>query len=365
MTSTSTSILKILLISVLVIGGLYYAKDFLMPLFIGGVLATLFLPFCKWMESKKISRGVAVSFCLFVLILAFTFIGSLIVWQVNELTNDFPLIKQKAIETGNHIQEYIFNNLGISAQKQSQLLKDQQSSFTGMIPEVAGSVANIAGNFFLMLVYIFGLLYYRIHIKQFLVRLSPLPKRQEMEQIVFKVTEVSQQYLLGLTKMIVLLWIMYGIGFAIVGVKNPLFFAILCGLLEIVPFIGNITGTTLTVFVSAVQGADFSMLTGIVITYGLVQFIQGWLLEPLIVGRQVKINPFATIIALVLGEMIWGIPGIILAIPITAMIKIICDHIDSLKPYGFLIGEIESKKSESGLMKWIKSWFRLKQKKVG
>jgi predicted PurR-regulated permease PerM len=77
------------------------------------------------------------------------------------------------------------------------------------------------------------------------------------------------------------------------------------------------------------------------LTYGIIQFIQGWVLEPLILGRQVKINPLFTILALVFGEIIWGIPGVILAIPITAMLKIVCDHIDALKPYGFLIGEIK------------------------
>ena len=102
------------------------------------------------------------------------------------------------------------------------------------------------------------------------------------------------------------------------------------------------------------------MLIGIVITYVVVQFIQGWVLEPLILGPQVKINPLFTILALVLGELLWGISGIILAIPITAIFKIICDHIEPLKPYGFLIGEINDGKKEGKFIKKIKNNFRLK-----
>ena len=151
-----------------------------------------------------------------------------------------------------------------------------------------------------------------------------------------------------------------GIGFSILGLKNPLFFAFLCGLLEIVPFIGNITGTIITVLIAAVNGANFFVLIGIVGTYGIVQFIQGWLLEPFIVGSQVKINPLFTIIALVIGELVWGIPGIFLAIPLIAMFKIVCDHIESLKPYGFLIGEIESAKAELGFIERVKN--RMKRK---
>jgi predicted PurR-regulated permease PerM len=105
------------------------------------------------------------------------------------------------------------------------------------------------------------------------------------------------------------------------------------------------------------------MLIGIICIYGLVQLIQGWILEPVILGPQVKINPFTTIIALVLGELLWGIPGIFLAIPITAMFKIVCDHIEPLKPYGFLIGEIENEKTEISIVDKLVKWFKNKRHK--
>lgn len=210
---------------------------------------------------------------------------------------------------------------------------------------IGGSLAFIFTNFILTLAYVFLFLYYRSHLLEFLVRLSNPLKQGEVKSMLRRVTNVSQQYLLGLSKMIICLWIMYGIGFSLLGVKNALFFAFLCGLLEIVPFIGNITGTTLTVLMAAVQGANTPLLIGIICTYAIVQFIQGWLLEPLILGPQVKINPLFTILALVLGQLVWGIAGMFLAIPLTAMIKIICDHIETLRPFGFLIGELETTKT--------------------
>lgn len=360
MTSTNSSLIKTLFVLFLVFGGLYFAKDFLIPLSIGAVLATLFLPVCKWMEEKKVPKGLAVFMCLLILLIVIAGIGVLLGWQISELTSDIPLIKKKAAESGNRIQEYIFNHLGITAEKQSQMLKDEQPSVTGIMQMMLGSLASILTNFILVLVYVVGMLYYRSHIKHFLLKLSPPSQQNEMEKVVYSVAHVSQQYLLGLSKMIFFLWIMYGIGFSIVGVENALFFAILCGLLEIIPFIGNITGTIITVLVAAVQGASLPMLVGIIGTYGVVQFIQGWLLEPIIVGSQVKINPLFTIIALVMGELVWGIPGIFLAIPLVAMFKIVCDHIESLKPYGFLIGEIETKKRELGFIKKIKNWYKTK-----
>jgi hypothetical protein len=218
---------------------------------------------------------------------------------------------------------------------------------------VFGSLADVFKNLILVLVYFIFLLFYRSHLKNFLLKLSVKSQRDEMEQIIHSCTQVTQQYLLGLSKMIVCLWIMYSIGFSIIGVENAIFFAILCGLLEIVPFVGNITGTTLTVLVTALHGADFPTLVSIVITYIVVQFIQGWVLEPLILGPQVKINPLFTIVALVLGELLWGISGIILAIPLTAILKIICDHIGPLKPYGFLIGSIENEHKKKTFIEFL------------
>lgn len=357
MSVTITSVIKKLLLLFLILIGLVYAKVFLMPLVIGGILATLFLPFCHWLEGKKLPTGMAVFVCFLALLLMIATFSFLLGWKIAELTNDVSLIKQKAINTFTNTQAYIFAHLGISAKEQIEILKSEQPSYTSIMQMIVGSLTNIITNLILVLAYFLFLLYYRSHLKIFLLKLSPSSQRAEMEQIIHSATNVSQQYLLGISKMIVCLWIMYGIGFSIIGVENALFFAILCGLLEIVPFVGNITGTTLTVLVSGLHGAEFSVLISIVIIYAIVQFIQGWVLEPLILGPEVKINPLFTILALVLGELLWGISGIILAIPITAIFKIICDHLEPLKPYGFLIGEIETGKKELSFVEKIKGIF--------
>jgi predicted PurR-regulated permease PerM len=356
MTTSSVSFLKRLMILFLVIAGVYYARAFLIPLSIGGVLAALFLPFCRKMEDKNVHKGIAVLICILILLLTIAFVSALLGWQVSELFNDFALLKMRFTVAVNTSQEYIFSHLGISKEKQMEILTNEQPSVSSIMQSVGVSLATVISNLILVLAYIFLLLFYRGHIRQFFLRLALPAQRSEMEQVLQSITRVSQQYLLGLAKMIVCLWILYGIGFSILGVKNALFFAILCGLLEIIPFIGNLTGSLLTLLVSAVQGAGMPMLAGIAGTYGLVQFLQGWVLEPLIVGPHVKINPFAIILSLVVGEMVWGIPGIFLSIPLLAMFKIVCDHIEPLKPYGFLLGEVESKNSAPGLIKKIKRW---------
>lgn len=355
MTISNSSIIKKILLVFLIFAGLYFSKPFLMPLFIGGILMTLFLPFSNWMERKKIPKGLAVFLCFLSLSLIIVGFVSLLSWKISDLMEDMTLIKQKALEVIGQIQSFIFNYLGISIEEQDKILEKEQPSYATMMQMVAGSLAYIVTNLILVMVYFLFLLYYQDHIKRFFLKLVNISQRKEMEKIIFNASRISQQYLIGLSKMIVCLWIMYGIGFSIIGIENAIFFAILCGLLEIVPFVGNITGTILTLLITALHGAGLPVLGAIILVYGTVQFIQGWILEPLIVGPQVKINSLFTIMALVLGELLWGIPGIILAIPLTAIFKIICDNIEALKPYGFLIGETESQKSEPGLIEKIKN----------
>ena len=177
-----------------------------------------------------------------------------------------------------------------------------------------------------------------------MLQLIPGQQQENAQQVIHDIQKVTQQYLTGMGWMILCLWMMYSIGFSIVGVKYAVFFAILCGLLEIIPFIGNLTGSLLAILMVIIQGGSTGMILAVVVTYSIVQLLQTYFLEPLVVGTGVNINPLFTIIVLVLGELIWGIPGMILAIPLLGIVKIVCDHIEPLKPYGFLIGHDRKKK---------------------
>jgi predicted PurR-regulated permease PerM len=190
--------------------------------------------------------------------------------------------------------------------------------------------------------------------------LVPANEQEKTKKIIAQSGSVVQEYLVGVATMVGMLWILYGIGFSIVGIKSALFFAVLCGLLEIIPFVGNLTGSALTVLMAFSQGGGLGMAMGVLLTYGLVQTIQAYLISPLVVGAEVHINPLFTIIILVAGQFLWGISGMFLAIPLLAIAKIICDNVEELHPYAYLIGQDKKKKSHRGkaLVQKIKSIFQ-------
>jgi predicted PurR-regulated permease PerM len=206
-------------------------------------------------------------------------------------------------------------------------------------------------DFIIVMVYILLFLLFRTHLQKFVLKLIPQQDQKNAMETMHDVRLVAQKYLTGLAIMIACLWVMYSIGFSIAGVENAIFFAILCGLLEIVPFVGNLIGVSFTLLMSMAQGGNMSMVIGILATYFVVQFVQTYLLEPLVVGREISINPVFTIVGIVGGELLWGIPGMILALPLLGIFKIICDHIEPLKPYGFLIGDNTKNKQKGNKAK--------------
>lgn len=359
----------ILAIIVLIVVILVYAKPFLVPLTFAAVLSMLLLPVTKWFQAKRINKGISIVLSILLLVSFFALVIFFISWQVSDIASNASKIEQQLTSKYHQLQQFTSQKLSIPPDKQQQMMKQQQSSSSGkMTSMVTGLLAGLGGfltNTILVLVYIFLFIYFREKLKGFIVRLVPKEKENNVGEIVNSTQKVAQRYLTGLFLMIVCLWVMYGIGFSIVGVKNAIFFAILCGVLEIVPFVGNLFGTVLTIIMSLAQGGGgANIIIGILITYALVQFIQTYILEPLVVGAEVSINPLFTIVGLIAGETLWGIPGMVLAIPLMGMAKIVCDNVEPLKPYGYLIGQ-DKKEEESGFKKKlkgvgqkIKSWFK-------
>lgn len=334
-----------------------------MPVALAGILAILFIPFSRWMEKKGVNRTVASAICVLVLLaIVGTFIF-LVGWRVSNLQANLDQIQQQAEKYVNQVTAFVNASFGVSPAQQQQIIKKQGSSGLGNVAGyVAGFASSVVGSLttsILVLIYIFLFINSRGHFKKFILKLFPEKEQPKTVVVMEETSEIAQKYVSGLFKMIVCLWIMYGIGFSIIGVNNAIFFAILCGTLEIIPFVGNITGTSLTVLMALAQGGGASMAISVLVVYGLVQFIQSYILQPLVVGKDVDVNPLFTILVLILGEAVWGIGGMVLSIPLLGMLKVVFDHVEPLKPYGYLIGsEPKDKNDDTSFMDKIKGWFK-------
>lgn len=361
--SLSKSI-SILFFAFLVISGMYFGREFFIPVAIASLLAMLFLPLSRWFEAKGIGRAVSSLLCVLLLLAGVAGVISLLSWQASDISNDLSQIGDRLGKIAGDIREFIAKNAGISLEKQKEWMSKQSSSAgasTGTAGTILGSIMSILVDAVLVLVYLFLFICSRAHLKKFVLMIVPTAEAKEANQIIDDAGKMAQKYISGMSIMILSLWVLYGIGFSLAGVENALFFAVLCGILEIIPFVGNLTGTALTIMMVISQGGDDKMILSVLSIYLIVQFLQTYILEPLVVGSEVNISPLFTILVLVLFELVWGIPGMILAIPMIGIVKIICDHVRPLKPYGFLIGK--EKNSDPKLFLAVKSWFGVSKSK--
>lgn len=338
---TRTHVLQLLAIAVLTGVILFFARSILAPLAIAGILAMLFVSIGDRLERRGMPRWLTSLLAILLLLCAAVGLFFLLNWQLQNFSDNLDAMKDNLLNLFTRIQEWVDARFGIDKDQQKAIAQEemkasQQSS--GLTASFASGFLGLIVDTILVFVYTYLLLFYRGRIKNFILKVTPDTPTHQTIDIISSSTKVAASYVAGLAKMIVVLWILYGIGFSAIGVENALFFAVLCGLLELIPFVGNLTGTSITVLGVVAQGGKGDMIAMVVGIYAAVQFVQTYLLEPLIVGNEVNINPLFTIVSLVVAEAIWGIPGMVLAIPAVGICKIICDRVAVLRPYGYLIG---------------------------
>lgn len=335
---------------------LIYAKVVLLPLTLAGLLAMLFMPVCRWFEKKGINRALSALFCVIIFILLLAAVIYFFVWQINSITRDVNAIQQNVMEKLHQLELFLYKSFGITPGNQEKILKGKSSDGLGSaISSFMGSLIFFITNFVIMLVYIFMLLYSRRHLKVFILKLIPDEQKEKTEHILAASSKATQHYLFGFGLLVTLLWILYSIAFSIIGVENPVFFASLCGLLEVIPFVGSLTGITLTILMVISQGGSGAMILIVFIVYVVIQFTQFYIIQPSLLGGEVDINPLVAIVVLIIGEMVWGLGGMVIAIPLTGIAKIVFDNVEALQPYGYLLGR--HSRSKENVFSKVKHWF--------
>lgn len=176
--------------------------------------------------------------------------------------------------------------------------------------------------------------------------MAPDEKRDKTKKVLSDSTQISQSYLTGRLILIIFLAVLYSAGLSISGVKHAILISVLAAVLSLIPYIGNIIGFFLAIIMAFFSGSNLMGALGVAITFAIAQFVESYILEPYIVGDKVNLNPIFTIIVVVLGGAIWGILGMLIAIPALAIIKIVFNHIPVLQPYGYLFGQEGENKEE-------------------
>ena len=328
----------------LLFSGVISTQPVLAPLVTAVILSLVILPLNKRLE-KVMHRSLASILSTLVLVLVSIGIIFLVFLQIKNFTDSWPKIEKSMKPKIEKFQNFAIENTPLTKSDfdefKSQIktsesgisVKETGKTVTGMVMKVFGFI----GNYLLTFIYIFFMLRYRTKFYTFLVGITKKEKQDNIKTILRKSSEVSTQYLVGKAILIGLLSAVYSIGLGISGVSNFILISIIAAILTLIPYIGNIIGFSIAMVFGYLTTGDPLTLLGIVITFVVSQFLESYILQPFVVGDKVNVHPFFVIVAVIFGNFIWGIIGMVLAIPVLAIIMVILKHIPKLKPIGILL----------------------------
>ena len=336
--------LSCILISIIILGFLaIIGQQILIPMVLGLLLSILLMPMCRFLEKRlRFPRGLS---SIVASVLALAVIGLVIYElsiQVAKLSNDWPQFQKQFVTLTDNLQSWISKTFGVRRKDQLEFLNDtaKKSISTGTaIVETAlksvGYVLMLTGFTFLFTLFF---LLYRTHLLKFLVASFSETYHKTVFEIIDNIQFMVKKYLVGLFFQMIIVTVLSFIAYTIIGVKYNFMLAILTGILNILPYIGIFTALLIGALITFAT-SGISHVLFIVIAIIVIHAIDGNIIMPRVVGSKVKINSLIVIIGLVVGEMVWGIAGMLLTIPILAILKIIFDRVEGLQSWGFLMGE--------------------------
>ncbi|HEY0244748.1 MAG TPA: AI-2E family transporter [Mucilaginibacter sp.] len=349
--------LSLVLIGILALGFLVIqGKEVLDPLIFGFLFAILLLPVSGFLERKlKLPRSIS---SLLSIILLISFIGGILYLvgsQISKLSNDWPMLQKQVGQSVNDISGWIQGTFHINLEKQKVYVDDTakkiMASGTAVVGTTFGAVSSLMLFYVFIIIFTFFILFYRRLLLKFILQAFGRDNEPIVYDIVENIQNILRQYILGLLIEMILVATVACTAFWIIGIKYAALLGILVGLFNIIPYLGIFTALLLSVLITFATGAvsDAIWVAGSVLC---IHAVDANLLLPTIVGSKVRLNALITFLGIILGEMMWGLSGMFLSIPMIAIFKIIFDRIEGLKPWGYLMGgDYEFKKSAEKTMK--------------
>jgi predicted PurR-regulated permease PerM len=349
--------LALILIGVCVLGYLVVvAKELIDPMIFGFLFAVLLLPVSNFFEKKCRLPRSASSFLSILLFIGFVGgIMYLIGTQISNIANDWPMLQGQVKESIANLQVWVQNTFHINAHKQITYVNSTadkiMASGTAVLGTTFGAVSSLLLFYVFILIFTFFILFYRRLLFRFITWVFSDENKTIVVDIVENVQKILRQYILGLMIEMVIVAGMAITIFYFIGIKYAALLGIIVGIFNIIPYIGIFSALLLSTVVTFATGTISQTLTVAACTIGIHAVDANFLL-PAVVGSKVRLNALISFIGIIIGEMIWGLSGMFLSIPIMAIFKIIFDRIESLKPWGYLLGgDYEYKDSAEKKMK--------------
>jgi predicted PurR-regulated permease PerM len=322
---------------------LYIARGIIIPIVFAMIFAIVLHPVVNFFIRLKINRIIAITITLILTFLVIILIGSLLISEISRLSESLPVLVNKFTVLINQNITDASAYFEINPDKiHAWITKTQHdiiNSSSTAIEHTFVILGSLLVVLFLLPVYIFLMLYYQPLLFEFILRFFGIKHKSKVSEIVTQTKTVIQGYLVGRLIEVLILTILNSITLLIIGIDYALILGFIGALFNVIPYIGGIVAMILPMMVALVTKSSPIYALYVFIAYYIIQLIDNHYFVPFVVASKVKINALFSIIVVFAGNALWGIPGMFLSIPILAIVKLVCDNIEPLNPWGFLLGD--------------------------
>lgn len=335
----SIELLGICLLGALLVLG----KGIIMPVLTAFFVSIMLLPVYRYLRRMKFPEVLAI---LLPILLVAIFLG-IIVWffssQVSRLVTDFPSIQKNVSIHLTSLSNWINQKTDFSTQEQVKFLKEQSAKMFANAGAMASGAAGSLGSVFIFLglmpIYIYLFLFYKNLLLRFVFIWFDKSQHKKVEEVMKETEVIIKSYLIGLVIQIAYITVLLGGILMLIGIKHALLIGVIFAILNLIPYVGALVGNLIGVLLTLTSSEEVGPIFIVLGVIAFVQFLDNNILMPRIVGSKVRINAFAAILGVFIGGSLAGVPGMFLALPMIAVLKIIFDRADMFKQWGVLLGD--------------------------
>ncbi|MFZ1688010.1 MAG: AI-2E family transporter [Flavobacteriales bacterium] len=332
----------ILLGLVALIYSLSIAQSIIVPMLFALLLAMLLNPVVNGLTRIRLPRVVAIALAVLLAMLALAGVSYFIVTQAAHFSETLPQLEKKLNGLLREAERWAQDSFDMKRTEVTdavEKVKDESMAKGGsLVGQTITTVGTLFAFFFLLPVFTFLLLLYKQLLITFIAKLFLAKDHEVLGEVLTQTKGMVQSYLVGLMMEAGIVTVLNWVGLMIIGVPYALLLAVIGAVLNLIPYIGMIIATILPMLV-ALATLEPTAALWVFALYLAVQFIDNNFIVPKVVASRVELNALVSIIVVMAGGALWSIPGMFLAIPVTAMLKVIFDRVPALEPFGFVLGD--------------------------
>ena len=332
----------VLLALALVVFTLHLAADLIFPLLFAAIFAIMLHPVEQWLVRHRVPPLLAIGLTVVLGIVALLALMYFIYLEAAQLSSQLPMFKTKLLQVVAQGEQWLNTRFGVTNQKLMSYVNEAGNRAAGLLGGTLTAVSGLLVVATLIPVYIFLLFLYQQRLVMFLTQVfSGKQADSRVAEVLHESKAAIQSYMVGLLIEGSIVAVLNVAGLLVLGIPYALLLGVLGALLNFIPYIGGLTAILLPVLMAFVTKSGYGYPLGVVGVYIVIQFIDNHYLIPRIVASKIKVNALVAIVGVLVGNAIGGVAGMFLALPIIAILKIVFDRIDGLKPWGLLLGDEE------------------------